>query len=319
MNTSFKTIDAVLNAARHVYVFTHAKPDGDAIGSLCAMMGYLKMRGVSYTAYCADPISPAFKGLPWVEEIRTPEHTLWNTSAPTPDVVVLLDVYEIRRTGMEQILSHIPRTQYTAVVLDHHPTSNCDAEYSIIKPDAGSTTELLYDFFTNVAIPLSQPLAQTLLMGLITDTENFTNRATSEHTLDVAQSLIHSGGEVGKLTHWSLSKDFLDLKRIGHALSELMYNATYDVVSTVVQYDPTDSESGETKGLANFMKRISCGAFVMVITQTAQGIKVSLRSQHDSIDVRKIAQFCGGGGHTLAAGFEVPGTLQFNGHHWEIV
>lgn len=316
---NFKEIDTVLTHARHVYVFTHARPDGDAIGSLCAMVGYLKMRGVSYTAFSADAIPATYSSLPWTEEVVTPEHVLWNKRTQTPDVVVMLDVFEQRRTGMQDVLKRVPRTQYVEIILDHHPTDTHTAEYAVIKPLAGSTTELLYDFFIANDLTISQPLAQSLLMGLITDTENFTNRGTSKHSLDVAQALIHHGAEVAKLTNWSYSKELIDLKQIGQALSTLIYNAEHGIVSTVIQEKSEQPNQGEAKGLVNFMKRISCGTCVALIKETSEGIKISLRSQDDAINVRSIAQYGGGGGHNLAAGFVVKGRLQHNGTHWEVV
>ena len=320
MISKFHKIDQVLSSANHIYVLTHAKPDGDAIGSLCAMIGYLKMKGVSYTVYSADPVPHIYTALPWVEEVRTPEHTLWNISVQPPDVVILLDVCEISRTGVEHVVSKIPKTGYTSVIFDHHLIDKNDAEYAIIEPTSASTTELLYDFYVAVEFPISAPLAQSLLMGIITDTENFTNRGTTKHTLDVVQQLIHSGAEIAKLTDWSYSKSLSDLKNIGQALSELMYNPEYGIVVTVLQQNVDNSVSqSSTGGLVNFMKRISCGNCVISVREVSEGIKVSLRSQHDNIDVRRIAQYGGGGGHKLAAGFIVKGTLQHNGTHWEVV
>ena len=166
-------------------------------------------------------------------------------------------------------------------------------------------------------------MAKSLLTGLIYDTENFTNPATSIKTLQAASALMKLGVNFSQISMsvWRFRK-FDDLRLIGLALNRLQYNRHWGVAVTVIKEDDLkELNLGDDpfSGLPNFLKGLSSGKAIMLLVEGQGKIKASLRSVDHRINVANLAALFGGGGHRLAAGFVIPGELKPTNHHWQVV
>ena len=155
----------------------------------------------------------------------------------------------------------------------------------------------------------------SLLTGLITDTDNFSNGATNQECLKIASELIHRGANFNMIKAWFLkNKSITTLKLWGIALSRLNKHEKHDIVHTHITRDDL-TESGaneeETDGIANFLNNVGEGRAAILLKETSDGkIKGSLRTTKDDLDVGAIAKALGGGGHKKASGFTMDGTIE---------
>ena len=151
-------------------------------------------------------------------------------------------------------------------------------------------------------------MALALLTGLITDTENFSNPGTTEHSLKVASELIRHGANFNSLKNWFLhDKPVEALKLWGVALSRLTKNESLDIVYTFITLEDLkthNASEAESEGIANFLNSAGEGRASLVLKETWDGkIKGSFRTTRDDFDVSLIASALGGGGHKKASGF----------------
>lgn len=321
---AYADIHASVYDAQHVVMVTHAKPDGDAMGSLCAMMGWLNSLGKTVTAYCADPVPREFSYLAHAQEVLSGEFTL-TTSSIQPDLVIFLDISDIHRVQSPTFSEFFSSYRGKSISIDHHITHTVEADRELHDPTASSTCELVYRLFTARGYRFTEHDATALLTGVTSDTEGFANHATSPHTLAVVRSLIASGAEVNRVfTAVHRAGTLAQLKAVGRGLSRLSYNQDVDVVVSLFQaHDPElhAQEDDVLSGFTNLLKRTHSGNIILTLREYENGvIRGSMRSLDPRIDVARFAQlFPGGGGHRLAAGFSVSGKLVQENNTWKIV
>ena len=158
-------------------------------------------------------------------------------------------------------------------------------------------------------------MSTALLTGIITDTGNFTNSATTPSAMLVASELLRTGGNLNVINQNTVYNQTLgSLKLWGTALSRLTRHDDQNITYTyITQKDlmECDVNDNETEGIANFLNNLDGGNISMILKETKDGqIKGSLRTTSDQHDVSSMAKQLGGGGHKKAAGFTVGGTIE---------
>ena len=310
MHRVARQIYHAIQAANHIILIPHPKPDGDALGSVSAMTRYLRRIEKNHTAFCATTISPRLAFIPHAAEIATAD-SVWTEL--NPDVVMVFDSGDLRYAGIADHLKQLPHPP-VIINIDHHATNELYGHHNLVLPTASSTTEVLYNFFKYNQIKIDAAMATGLLTGLITDTDNFTNAATSSRALQIASDLIRRGGD------WCLIQDsvFKDkpmnaLRLWGIALSRLNKDAATGVVYTCLKQEDLkkhEADEAAADGIANFMNNLRAAPAALVLKELDNGqVKGSLRTTRADIDVSAWAKALGGGGHKKAAGFTVPGPI----------
>lgn len=320
MTKEFFEIKKAIDQADNILVVTHPLPDGDALGATCGLIGYLKSLKKFYKVFCADPVPQHYSFLPWHEEIEN-DYTRWPEFQP--ELIIFLDLPDWERSKIKVFIDRLPHHSFKLVTIDHHTGYFSPVDVKLIDSTYSSTSEILYDFYASIGYPLSLQVANALLTGLIYDTENFANPATSIKTLQVASELMHQGANFSKITQaiWRF-RQFDDLRLIGLALNRLHYNEQFGIAVTVIkEEDLKELDLGDDpfSGFPNFLKGLSSGKAIMLLVEQQGKIKASLRSVDHRINVANLAQIFGGGGHRLAAGFVIPGELQPANSHWQVV
>ncbi|MBI2038030.1 MAG: hypothetical protein HYT15_03855 [Candidatus Magasanikbacteria bacterium] len=178
-----------------------------------------------------------------------------------------------------------------------------------------STTEVVYSFFKVNSIRITPPMATSLLTGLITDTDNFTNSATSYTALTAAGELLRLGGNWNIINKSLLQNKSIHLLKLwGLVLSRLTKKPETDIAYTyLTKKDLIQHGAGDTdvEGISNFLNKLNDATISLFIKETDDGkIKGSFRTTHDTVDVAALAKKLGGGGHKKAAGFTVDGTIE---------
>jgi phosphoesterase RecJ-like protein len=197
----------------------------------------------------------------------------------------------------------------TVINLDHHATNTGFGQIHLVSPQAASATEVIYEWFTRVGVPIDIDAAVPLMTGLITDTLGFRTSATTPRTLEIAQELMRRGASLTDLFARTLeTMVYTTLKLWTRALNNLSLEHGVAWVSlTLDDYERAGTE--EDSGLSGFLVHIKEAVVSVVFTEKPEGkVNISMRAKR-GYDVAQVALALGGGGHKPAAGATVSGTL----------
>lgn len=205
--------------------------------------------------------------------------------------------------------------------VDHHPTNTRYGDINVVLPDASSTAEILFQLFEAGSIQIDHRMATSLLTGLLTDTSNFSNAATTTTSMEAASKLLGAGARYAEiLKHVWQNKSVDSLKIWGTLLSRLSYNKRYDVTTTyMLASDVSESSADIVDGMSNFLQGVVGNIDAILVLRELPGnfVKGSFRSINR--DVSAVAKLLGGGGHKKAAGFTVKGHIEVTANGPRIV
>lgn len=305
-----KQIHNEMLKAKKILLVTHQNPDGDAMGSVSSLSHYFTRIGKPHTVFCITPVPYSLSLYPHLVEVSNDE-TLWQDESY--DLILVLDSGDLKYAGIDQLVANL-KHEPVIINIDHHATNKKFGHHNLVMPTASSTTEIIYYFFKKNNIQLDKKISVNILLGLITDTENFTNPGTTISSFTIASDLIKKGANFNLLkTLFLKSRSIPALKLWGIVLSRLEKNQDLDIVYTYVSKKDLDAcEAGEAEieGITNFLNNLNEGRASLILKELVDGkVKGSFRTTREDFDVSAIAKAFGGGGHKKAAGFTVDGTI----------
>ena len=318
MQLDITPLERLLSQADHITLIGHFNPDGDAIGSVTAAYHYLRACGKHPRMILPSPYpeNMSFMEPDCPEDrivIYEKEPDKARTLVAEADLLICLDMNRLSRT--EYLEQDILTAKAPRVLIDHHIAVELDRfDVALSTIDVSSTCELLFQILMALpevaGDPARIPLrcAQSLYVGMMTDTNNFSN-SVLPGTFEMAATLIARGVDKNDLQEKVLSCYSVSRTRLlGHMLKNKMkvlpqYQTAYMILSnkekTRYHFQPGDSE-----GFVNMPLAISSVQVSALFSENADGqyIRVSLRSK-GCINVNKFAvRFFNGGGHRNASG-----------------
>ncbi len=309
-------IKNLIQQANKILLITHRNPDGDAIGSMTAMMGYLNQINKDYVAWCVDGVPDNLEYLYLSCYVKQHQNILKQNIF---DLIISLDCGSMNHSGIGDILKDFKESGINLINIDHHPSDY--GNINVVDVQASSTSVILYEIFRFWEIKINKEMATSLLAGVLVDTGSFSNSGTTTIALDITAELINLGARFGQVNKSIYkSKNNSGLKFWAKVLSRLKKNDKLKVVySVILQEDVIGVSSNDLDGVANFFNYLAEAKVSMVLKEISNNqIKVSLRSMTNNINVAKIANFFGGGGHDKAAGFIINGKLEEEKDGWKI-
>ncbi len=300
---------SMLERARRILILSHIHPDGDAIGSMLGLGHTLRHsdKEVFIVASSAPPDYTSF--LPGMSDVQVykPQHSL-----PEVDLIWLVDTANLERLGpiYDEHVSTL--TAYPLVIVDHHVTNNGAGMLNLIAPAAASCAELLFSLLNAMTLPIEPVAATCMLLGVTTDTQSFQTSSTSPQSLKVAAQLLEAGADQRSIIEAVYyATPYRTLQLIGLALNQMQRDGdllwTY-ISQEMLQQTGAEDEAGDD--VVRLMQRTAGTRACVLFKERANGeVKISLRSS-PGINVARIAQIWGGGGHEQAAG----ATLQMDLH-----
>lgn len=299
MNIPDKLI-SLLKQENRFLIASHIDPDGDTIGAAIALSMAFESMGKEHVVYDRDPI-PEFYGF-------LPGHERFTNSLPGLKGfhLILLDCNEPKRAGLDN-----DDNPYS-VVIDHHETLNEFGDIKWIDPGAAATGLMVYYLIKELGVKITKDMATNLYTAIAIDTGTFRYSNTSSEVLTACADLINSGADpylISEALHnsWSGNR-FMLLVRALNTL-EIVNDAAFICV-TKKMFAETGTAPEDTENFSNFprmMKSIKLSAFFREIEEGLW--KASLRSK-GYLNVAKIAEALGGGGHKNAAGFTMKSDLK---------
>jgi phosphoesterase RecJ-like protein len=305
-NCALQEIADVLREKQSFVVMSHMRPDGDALGCTLAMAICLRQLGKDVTAWNEDGMPEKFSYLPSAELVQQPP------SQPQRfEVAIVLDNAVKNRAGkaFEAVL-HADRW----INIDHHVTNAGYGDLNYVDPSAPATGQILYELFRQGDLPITYAMADNLFVALSTDTGSFQYPNTTARTYEIAAELIKAGVKVGELSqrmYESYPRRRLELLR---ALLNVLRFSSKDRVASFALSMETVKRLGampeDNEGLIDTIRAIDGVIAAAFFEELEDGkVRISLRSKSPRVDVSKVCSQFGGGGHTLAAGARVAGSL----------
>ncbi len=310
----WERIRQLMDSSGRVYLSTHVNPDGDAIGSVMALAGYLSGRGKPYRVVLQSLVPESYRFLDPECIIESyPDFPPSGEGPGAGDLVIFLDVGRFDRVGLVE--PFLVRNTAKKVIIDHHRPETVTADYVVINPESESTGTLVYDLITYLDPgAIDQRIAVAVLTALVTDTGYFRYSNTTSLTHRIAASLYDHGARVGAIRReLETGQPFCRQKLLGMALSNIRRGAggriTFAHITTRM-FERTGARREHTDGIIDHV-RIVQGSLVaaLIIQEGPELFKVSFRTG-ENVPANEIAGILGGGGHPRAAGATLSGSLE---------
>jgi phosphoesterase RecJ-like protein len=287
---------------------THVRPDADGLGSQLALAEVLRRRGKEVKLVIASVFPPRYDFLDPEKLIErfAPPGDAWRQT----DAVIILDTGTWNQLGdfgpfLKQL--SVPR-----LVIDHHLSQDDLRAVRLVDVSAEATARLVYDAIAALGEPLPESAANYLFAGLAMDTGWFRHANTTPATFALAEQLVRAGARptalyeqlfeqntLARLKLWGLVLDRLQVVEQGRVAFTEIRRDDYQVTGAL----PQDSED-----LVNYPRSVAgVEVGLLFMEQPRGGVKVSFRSR--GLDVARLAERFGGGGHRLASGAVIASPL----------
>jgi phosphoesterase RecJ-like protein len=306
-NTTFEQIGRVLREHQRFAILSHVRPDGDALGSQLALALSLQQLGKDVRVWNEDGMLEKYSFLPRGELLTKPPPT-----AEEVDVAIALDTAIQNRLGTA--LAAI-RSAKIWINVDHHLSNPGYGDLVIVDPSAPATGEIVFNLIKSQRLPLNHDIAENLYAAISTDTGSFQYPKTSARTFEIAAELVAAGdldvGQISRQLYENYPRRRLELLR------ELLRTMRFSECGRVASFSLTLKTARDlavlpedNEGLIDYVRAIRGVIVAVFFEELADGkVRVSMRSKDEAVDVCAICQKFGGGGHTLAAGARVRGSL----------
>lgn len=286
---------------RERFVLTsHARPDGDAIGSVLACSQILRSMGKHADVFLFDGVPQIYRPLPFADSVRQVPRIPEDYEA-----AIILECDSLQRTRLQGL-----ERKYL-INIDHHTSAKPFAHVNWIDPHACATAEMIFRLGREAGVKLNADIATCLYTAVLTDTGSFSFVGTSERTFALAQELVRAGADPVRIAQSVyFSNPTSKMRLLGAALGHLHRdgNLAWMYVSSS-DMDRSGAIEEDCEGLVNYALAIEGIEVAVFLRELTDGrFRVSLRSK-GAINVAGIAEMFNGGGHECASGFAIDGPL----------
>lgn len=313
-NKTFQKAVDLINNASNVLLTTHIRPDGDACGCVRALMEVVQQLGKKAQVLFMSPLAAWYEALfdekPTILGNDVQPDQLSQTYADV-DLIILVDTdSRVQLPGFADWLDDCGKK---ILVIDHHISGDNLGAVQLVDTAAAAAGEIVFDLIKFADWSLTEHIAESIFIALSTDTGWFKFGNTDSRIFHTAAELIDAGARPNVI-YRQLYQSFTParLYLMTRMLDHLQLHADGRIATQYIlrkDFDETGASGPDTENLIDECQRVeSVEAAVLFIELADGGFRCSLRSK-GKVDVRKIAQKYGGGGHTLASGVNLEGPL----------
>lgn len=288
-----------LSTAESVVIGTHLNPDGDALGSALAVAHYLDGLTIPYEVVCHHPVPKNLRFLPGAARVS-------NAAKQSHSLGIVVDLDAFDRLGTTEPYFHACDH---LVVVDHHVPIEAPGDLRIVDTDAPATSLILTRLFRSLGATITPAMATCLFTGLTTDTGSFRFRNTNPEAFDVGGYLLDCGADLELIAQEVFMNRPLEATRLlGHVLSTMKLEEEGQICWSLITKEDFmnfGASDEQTEGFVNELLAVDTVKIAVLARETKPGhVRYSLRSRK-GLDVAKVAQEFGGGGHVNAAGLSL--------------
>ncbi|PJC36544.1 hypothetical protein CO046_05200 [Candidatus Peregrinibacteria bacterium CG_4_9_14_0_2_um_filter_53_11] len=311
LNDNFNQAIALIQSSKKILLVSHRRPDGDTLGATVALAHALVQLGKTVVPACMDQISSRLtfisdalpQGMEFVREFEMDDY----------DLMIISDAGASHMTGFQERYEEFLSNKLPIINIDHHASNDNFGVVNCVDAQASSATVMVYRLLKLMGTTFNQSIALALLAGIYNDTGGFMHSNTNQETFEIAGDLTRYDVPVSQIVKPMFKQSSMaQLKLWGHLLEKMQKNDK-DVVSSVVtrkDLSVVGADASDTGGIIDLMSTVKGARFTILLTEDRGVVKGSLRTQRDDVDVNKIAQQFGGGGHMKASGFRMHGRLE---------
>ena len=290
MMITLKETAEKLKAANKILITSHIQPDGDAIGSTLATMQILRNMGKTAQIFIGDTVRKNVHVLPHFEEIRRPSED----ERFDADLLLILD------TSPDRIGKVSKLTDAPILNIDHHVTNSGEGVELYREHEAAATCEIIFKLAKELDAEITADIATCLYTGIATDTGFFQFSNTRAETLKTAGELISCGVKPNFISEELEKRSVDEVRGMIIALNSTKVFFGGKVAGMFLNL-ATMKKFDSTEGFIDLIRVIDGVDVAFIISEREENIcRVSMRSK--GVDVSKIANSLGGGGHIRAAG-----------------
>jgi len=279
---------------------SHARPDGDAVGSALACCQVLRSMGKQAEVVLRDGVPRIYQPLPFADSVIAADRINGKYEA-----AIILECDSIQRTRLQGLEDRF------LISIDHHVSGKPFAHVNWIDPHAVATAEMVYRLAREAHVPISPEIATCLYTAVLTDTGSFMFEGTNEHTFALARELVLAGADPARCArNVYFGHSTAKMRLLGSALSNLHREGPLAWIwVTHEQMDSVGAKEEDCEGLVNYALSIQDVEVAIFFRELPDGrFRASLRSK-GTLNVASVAEHFGGGGHTCASGCSVDGPL----------
>lgn len=300
------TLDNILEEikkAKSIVLLTHKSPDGDAVGSSLAFYIALKQFGKK-ADLIIEEMPRVYKFLPCADEVKKEKDIEGEY-----DLAIALDCATEQRIAGGEYFENAKVT----ISIDHHESNKMFAEHNFVNPAAPACAQILIGIFEYIGIEITKEIGTCILTGIITDTGGFKYSTISPETFEFTASLLSRGVDVSEIY-----KKVLQIKTKSHfklsqiATSRLEFLEDEKITFTYITKEDelqVNAETGDHEGIVEIARDIEGVEVAILLRETDEGYKASLRS-NGNVNVSDVCMMFGGGGHPKAAGCTISYSLE---------
>lgn len=303
----FGSVIGAIEDHKDIVLATHVLPDGDAVGSVLGLGMVLRGMGKNVVATWSGrmEVPDQYRYLAGQELLTAAEHI-----PDRPALLIALDCGSRERLGTVE--KQFKKAELT-VNIDHHRNNTGYAAINAIWPESPATCEIIYELCLEMGVDIDREVAENLYTGLVTDTGRFQYTNTNEKAFLMAAKMVGMGVDPSRVfRHVYENSTYKRLKLAGLSLSKTKLDAELGFIYTIItreDFKSTGASVEDTENLIDYLRAVAGIQVAAVFKETDGGLRISLRST-GRVDVGRIAESKGGGGHKLAAGYNGTGATE---------
>jgi len=293
-------IAAEIRARQRFVVASHARPDGDAIGSSMAMALALEHLGKQARVVSRDHVPPQMLAFPGVSGIEVVDRV-----DDPGDAVIVMECGDVQRTGIDGL------DRGYVINIDHHPGNTMYGAMNWFDLSAAACGEMVFELIGELGVPLTREIATHVYIAILTDTGSFHYSNITPRTFDICRRCMEAGVSPPAVARNIFDSNNLGrLKLFGAVLHRMQLDSSGRVATVYVDQQLARQCGGtyeDTEGLVNLPLTVKEIVAVAFFKENGPGDwRVSMRSKGE-IDVNAVAREFGGGGHMNASGCSARG------------
>lgn len=302
VHPEMRLIVEAIQARQRFVLSSHARPDGDSIGSQLAMAYALRAMGKEAHVVNKDRATAPLLQFPGVPSIEIAEQTTGDF-----DAAIIMECGDLARTGVSGL------DRYFVINIDHHPGNSSYGQLNWFDASAAACSEMVFDLIEALGVRWTVEMAIHVYLGILTDTGSFHFSNITPRTFDIAGRMLEAGVDPVQVARTVFDSNSMGrLKLFGAVLSTMQIDASGRIAIIYLDHHMAREAGGsyeDSDGLINMPLTVKEIQAVVFFKQSeGDEFRVSMRSK-GTIDIGAVAKQFGGGGHKNAAGCTVTGGI----------
>jgi phosphoesterase RecJ-like protein len=295
-------VAAAIRARQSFVLTSHARPDGDAVGSQVALALALDALGKSSRLLNHDPAPAPYRVFPGADRIE-----VVRAAEAEADALLVMECGDLARPEVAGL------DRYFVVNVDHHAGNTMYGAINWFDPSAAACGEMVADIIDALGVAWTRDIAANLYLAIATDTGGFRHANITARTFEICRRIALTGVEPAALARQIFDSYSVGRIRVTGALLNAMELHAHGRLAVLSFDDELLARCGATMDDTESLVNLPLGAkdilAVALFKAQSPGVfRVSLRSK-GAVDVRQVALRWSGGGHVNASGCTVTGSL----------